>query len=84
MSKEEFLAQYGSVKVKFSSYYKYVFYYAAVLEDGSRICCEVGGNSFNIYRHEVSVEHEEVISGLDIIAGNVTKEGVILANFYGY
>lgn len=84
MSKEEFLEQYGSVKVKFSSYYKYVFYYAAILEDGSRLCCEVGGNSDDIYRHEVASEHEEAVSGLDIIDGNVKKEGVTLANFYGY
>lgn len=84
MNKQEFLAQYGSVKVKFSSYYKYVFYYAADLDGGSRLCCEVGGNSDDIYRHEVSAEHEEIVSGLDIIAGNVTKEGVTLVNFYGY
>lgn len=84
MSREEFLAQYGDFKVKFSSYYKYVFYYNATLEDGSRICCQVGGNSDAIYKHSVSADNEELVSDLDAFAGSVEKDGAIIAAFYDY
>ena len=44
--------EYADVELTFSSYYKYAFYYKGTY-DYHTIIMGVGGNSDDIYRHEV-------------------------------
>jgi hypothetical protein len=84
MTKDEFIIKYGSTKVKFSSYYKYTFSYAALTEDGLKITVGIGGNSDEIYRQEVMPDKEEYINDLDPYCGYVFKDNVQLEGFYDY
>lgn len=56
MTYDEMIAEYGDVKVKFSHYAKYVFYYYATLSDGRLIECKVCGDSQSAYDHNLSSE----------------------------
>lgn len=82
MTKKDFFEKYGDVKVKFSSYYKYIFYYVAELPDGSRITCGYGGCGEDIYRYQVDSDDEMTISYLEPNFGVVSKDGVKIESFY--
>ena len=84
MTRQEFYDKYGSVKVKFSSYYKYKFKYVATLPDGKRLTCGYGGDSGQIYRHEVDVDREETVSSLQPDEGAVIQDGKEVEGFYDY
>lgn len=84
MTRQEFYDKYGSVKVKFSNYYKYTFTYEAMLPDGSRLTCGYGGNSGDIYRHEVGADSEEDVRNLQPYEGAVYKDGKEIEGFYDY
>jgi hypothetical protein len=59
MTKQEFFAQYGEVALKFSSYYKYEFYFEGVAPDGTLIVTRYGdGDSSTIYRFSVDAINE--------------------------
>jgi len=61
MKQEEFMEKYGGEKVKFSSYYKYSFIF--INEKGLSI--SVGGDSNDIYRFDVDVDKEYLVSDLE-------------------
>jgi hypothetical protein len=84
ITRDEFYEKYGDVEVTFSSYYKYTFEYAATLDDGKRIVVSYGGNSDEIYRHEVSSGSTEIISALGPYAGDVYECGECIEGFYDY
>lgn len=84
MTRQEFYEKYGGVKVTFSSYYKFTFTYAAKLPDGSRLTCGYGGNSADIYRHEVGTDNEETVSSLQPYEGCVYQDGKEVEGFYDY
>ena len=84
MTREEFYAKYGEVKVKFSNYYKYTFVYRAELPDGKILTCGYGGDSGQIYRYEVSDGVEETIVALQPYMGRVSENGVEVESFYDY
>lgn len=84
MTRQEFYDKYGSVKVKFSSYYKYTFTYAATLPDGSRITCGFGGNSDDIYRESVNADSEYTVAELQPHVGSVYQDGNEVEGFYDY
>ena len=84
MTRQEFYEKYGSVKVKFLSYYKYTFTYAATLPDGKRLTCGYGGNGDDIYRHEVDADSEETVSSLKPHEGSVYQDGNEVEYFYDY
>ena len=84
MTRQEFYDKYGSVKVKFSSYYKYTFTYAATLPDGKCLTCGYGGNSDDIYRHEVDAGSEETVNSLQPHTGSIYQGGNEIENFYDY
>lgn len=85
MTKQEFMEKYGEVRVKFSSYSKFTFYFDATLEDGSKLYISVGGDSDDIYRFDVSADEEIPVSGLDPYAGKVVdKSGTSIVEFYDY
>ena len=85
MTREEFYEKYGDVKVKFSSYYKYTFTYEATLPDGNRLTCGYGGDHDDIYRHDVSADWEETVSGLEPHEGSVyNPQGNVIESFYDY
>lgn len=84
MTKADFYAKYGNVKVKFSSYYKYTFSYSTVLDDGKTLSCEYGGNHDQIYRHDVDADAEVTVSSLEPYAGTVRENGKEIDSFYEY
>jgi hypothetical protein len=63
MTYEEALEKFGNVPLSFSSYYKFVFYYGGSFE-GYSILAGYGGNSTDIYRHEVAADSKETICAL--------------------
>ena len=56
MTKEEVLKKYGDIPLKFHGYYKYVFTFAEIAEDGTEIVVEYGGCSDEIYRFELTAD----------------------------
>lgn len=84
MTRQEFYDKYGKVKVKFSGYTKYVFTYTATLPDGNQLTCGYGGNSEDIYRHEVAANCEETVSSLQPSEGGVYQDGKEVEGFYDY
>ena len=87
MTKEEFFEKYGDVKVTFSSYNKFTFTFSKVLSDGKKIVVEVGGNSDDIYRMEVSSGVEEFVRDLEPYSGSVYdgyKEVESFTTLYDY
>jgi hypothetical protein len=85
MTREEFYTKYGDVKVKFTSYYKYTFTYAAELDNGYHIFVGYGGNSDEIYRFGVAFNSEETIKSLCPYEGRVTdNKGVEVESFFDY
>lgn len=84
MTRQEFYEKYGSVKVKFSNYYKYKFKYVATLPDGKLLVCGYGGDSDDIYRHEVHVDSEETVSSLQPYEGTIYQDGKEVEGFYDY
>ena len=85
MTRTEFYAKYGSVVVRFSSYYKYTFNFAATMEDGGRILVGYGGDHDAIYRYRVDPDSAMTISDLQPYEGYVTgKSGEEIDNFYDY
>lgn len=84
MTREEFYVKYGDVRVVFSHYYKYTFTYCAELPDGKILTCGCGGDSSEIYRHEVSVGGEESINSLRPFAGSVIENGKEVEGFYDF
>ena len=61
---EEFYLKYGNIKVRFQSYYKYIFTFQGKYE-GKVLKCLVGGNPDDIYRLEVKSNKEYVIRELE-------------------
>jgi len=57
---EEFCDKYGDIKVKFDSYYKFVFGFKGITKDGEEIVCYVGGNSEDIYRYSVDNKEKTI------------------------
>jgi hypothetical protein len=57
----EFFEKYRDVSLFFRGYYKYVFSFSGVAEDGTEIVCWYGGNSADIYRYEVSAKHPQKV-----------------------
>lgn len=84
MTRQEFYDKYSDVKVKFLSYYKYNFTYVANLPNGNRLTCRYGGNTDDIYKHEVQVNNEETIYCLQPHEGSVFQNGEEIESFYDY
>ena len=84
MTRNEFMDKYGDVVVTFSNYYKYTFNYKAELPDGSLLVVSYGGNSEDIYRHEVGANSPEVVKTLAPYAGSVYRDGKESESFYDY
>jgi hypothetical protein len=85
MKKEEILKQYGGVKLKFSSYYKYTFTFKGVAEDGATITANTGaGDSDDIYRMEVEAEKEETLYALIPDFIDISKDGKSVATWDDY
>lgn len=84
MTRAEFYSKYGEVEVTFSRYYKFTFMYAAKLPDGNdlTVCC--GGNSDNIYRHEVLPNRAEKVKDLQPYSGAVLEGSKEVEGFYDY
>jgi hypothetical protein len=84
MTRAEFYAKYGDVEVTFSSYYKYTFNYATTLPDGKRLTVGYGGNSDEIYRHEVATLCAEKVSQLQPYTGAVYEGTEEVEGFHSY
>lgn len=62
MSKTDFMAKYGHVKVKFGYYYKYRFSFEGPCDNGDMIYVDIGGDGDDIYRREVSSDEISINS----------------------
>ena len=70
ITKEDFIKKYGNIKVNFSRYYKYSFYFVGKHEDKT-IIVTFGGCAEDIYRFEVGCEDTYYISEVDWYSGGV-------------
>lgn len=86
MTRSEFYAKYGSVKVKFCEYYKFTFTYEADLPDGNRLACGYGGNAEEIYRFNCGADDETTVDDLQPYTGAVYSmgSGNEIEGFYDY
>lgn len=87
LTKSEFMKRYGHINVKFSHYNKFVFTYTnpRIASTGGRIEVNVGGNSEEIYREEVSVNEIMNVISLEPFSANVYDvDGNIVDEFYDY
>jgi hypothetical protein len=84
MTREEFYAKYGDVKVTFSSYYKYKFTYEATLPDGKRLIVGFGGDHIQIYRHSVSAGEFETVRQLQPYTGEVYEGATEVEGFHDF
>lgn len=65
MTYEEVLELYKDTPLFFSNYYKYIFTYEGTHEPtGHKVVASCGGNSDDIYRHEVSRDSSEFFTSL--------------------
>lgn len=84
MTRQEFYEKYGNVEVRFSSYYKYTFTYAADLPDGKHLTCGCGGNADDIYRLSVYADDSATVGDLEPFEGGVYENGREVEGFYDY
>ena len=82
LDKNEFYTKYGDVEVKFSGYYKYVFTYDAVLPSGQRLRVWYGGDSGEIYKHDVTADEYRSVRSLCPYAGYIHSGEEIVEEFY--
>jgi len=59
MDIDEVIEKYGNVKLHFYRYYKYSFFYKGVADDGAVIILRYGGDSSEIYTHEIIIPLED-------------------------
>jgi len=84
MDRKAFLAKYGSVLVKFDSYYKYMFTYKGICENGDKIFVSQGGDASDIYRLTVYPDTERSIDDLYPSSGYVLSEKNGEYDAFGY
>jgi glutamine cyclotransferase len=80
LTQDEFMDQYGDVKVIFKSYDKYTFTFGGEF-NGKTIYVNVGGDSSEIYRFDVSAGKEEIIRYLGVNHGEVKIGNKTIAEF---
>lgn len=80
MTKKEFLAVYGNVKVTFQRYYQHTFTFSGTLENGNILECYKGNYHDYIYNLEITSK-EILVSELDPYKGFVYRNGEIIAGF---
>lgn len=81
-TQKQFLAKYGHVKVKFSSYYKFSFVFFAVLENGNRLAVTIGGDSDVIYKLDIIANAEYSVNELCPYSGSVYQGEEMIESFY--
>jgi hypothetical protein len=62
MDHSEFDKAYESTKLKFISYFKFMFTYRGTADDGTVIVASYGGNADDIYKYEVYPDDVEIYS----------------------
>jgi len=85
MNKQEILAAYGTVPVKFRRYYKYVFTFGGLAEDGAQITICIGGMADDIYKQTIHNDEETTLA-IEIDSAfivQVKKDGEMLYDSYG-
>jgi len=76
--KDDFMARYGHIIVKFRKYYKYHFHYTAILGNGSLLYAVIDGNRRGFFGIDVEAglpysiealdpDHVTVYNGQDIV-----------------
>jgi hypothetical protein len=84
MTRAEFFAKYGDVRVRFVSYYKYTFTYQGEAANGDIVSVGFGGSSDDIYRWEVTANAETTVAELYPYTGYVTRYGETVEAFYDF
>ena len=80
MKKDEFLKKYRNVKVTFSHYNKYVFFFTGFYGDES-ITVGFGGNANDIYHIDINTNWTPDIDALDPSEGIVYKGDKVVCSF---
>jgi hypothetical protein len=65
LTREQVNAQYGEALVRFSSYYKYEFFFSGLMGELS-VSCSIGGNHDAIYRSSISANRDYAVEDLCI------------------
>lgn len=74
---------YLDVPLKFASYYKYTFTFEGTAPDGAKIKAHQGGDSSDIYRHEITPESVMTLRDGWYYAATIEKDGVLIYDYYG-
>ena len=61
----EDLDKYGGVNLKFTNYYKFMFYFKGTAADGTELTAGYGGNTDYIYKFDVSASDTYTLSSLE-------------------
>ena len=84
MTKEEVFEKFKDLPLTFDHYYKYTFTFVGRNEEYT-VIADVGGNSEDIYRQEVSADCTETLGTLEPYSVVVKlKGGGVVFSWYGY
>jgi hypothetical protein len=64
MNEKTLLSDYGTVKVTFSSFYKFSFTFTGQTPEGHKLVISVGGCPDEVYRFEVVADHQKTVASL--------------------
>lgn len=86
MDEKTLLSDYGTVKVTFSSFYKFSFTFTGQTPEGHKLVISVGGDPDEIYRFEVDADHQETVESLmyEIMVQDATvydADGTVVASY---
>lgn len=84
MTYAEIMEKWGNVLCAFTHYYKYQFHYKGTSEDGYEILAIYGGDSGDIYRHEVQNNEVLLLSNLCPDQVTVYKDGIQVVHWDNY
>ena len=84
MTRAEFCDKYGDVEVVFRSYYKFTFTHGTTLPDGKLLTVGYGGDSDEIYSHEVEAELKQKVKEVCPYMGAVYEGGEEIEGFYDF
>ena len=65
LSKAEFLEKYGDTVVTFNNYYKFIFTFTGITEEGYDISVGYGGDSGDIYRTMICNNETGTVRSID-------------------
>lgn len=84
MTKEEVLAKYGNLPLRFSSYYKYSFTFKGAADDGTVVYASLGGSADDIYKLSVTSDSVIALNDKDYSSAHVSRNDKLLWEEYDH